>query len=128
MEQRWPYGPNTPAVRRFLQHFAALDAGQWADAATAFAEIERTPGYRGADQALAGAIERSGRTDERDAVLRPLLQIVRAGDGDEPHPVAAAALAAALALLMRDVLDARTFATLYAPFADAIPPAAPDMA
>jgi hypothetical protein len=115
---RLPYGPNTPAVRRFLQRFAALDARQWDEAAAAFAALEGTPRFRAADRALGLAIERTGRTTERDAVVGPLLRIARPAEGtDEPPPVAAAALAAVLALLMRDVLDEPTFAALYAPFA-----------
>ena len=113
-----PYGPNTAAVRRFLQRFAALDARQWDEAAATFGSLETTPRFRSADRALGTAIERTQRTRERDAVLGPLLQIARPAEGsDEPPPVAAAALAAALALVMRDVLDDATFATLYAPFA-----------
>jgi hypothetical protein len=114
-----PYGPNTAAVRRFLQRFAALSPAQWEEAAAAFAEIERTRRFATADLALAGAIERLGRDRERDAVVGPILQITRSADGEggEPHAVAAAALAAALALVARDVLDESDFATLYAPFA-----------
>jgi hypothetical protein len=119
---RWPYGPNTPAVRRFLQRFAALDAGQWDAAAAAFEAAERTPAYTAADRALAAAITRADRARERDAVIGPLLQIARpAGGAPDPHPVAAAALAAVLALLARDALDDHTFAVLYAPFADLVP-------
>jgi hypothetical protein len=118
---RLPYGPNTAAVRRFLQRFAALDARQWDAAAATFAALEPTPRFRAADRALGLSVERTGRTAERDAVVGPLLQIARAPEGsDEPPPVAAAALAALLALVMRDVLDEGTFATLYAPFADLV--------
>jgi len=119
---RWPYGPSTPAVRRFLQRFAALDAAAWDSAAAAFHAAERTPAFATADQALALAIERSGRVGERDAVIGPLLQLVRpATDGaaatpDDEHPVAAAALGAVLALVVHDVLDAGAFRVLYAPF------------
>ena len=125
-----PYGPNTRSVRRFLQRFAALDADQWAAAATAFAALERTPRLAAADRALAAAITRADRVRERDAVVGPLLQITRAPTAPdasadaaaepEPHAVAAPALAATLALVARDVLDEETFATLYAPFASLI--------
>src|SRR6478672_11199473 len=106
---RWPYGPSTPAVRRFLQRFAALDA-----AAADFHAAERTPAFATADQALALAIERSGRVAERDAVLGPLLQLVRpaGGEAGAEHPVAAAALGAVLALVVRDVMDAGAFRVL----------------
>jgi hypothetical protein len=118
----WPYGPNTPVVRRFLQRFAALDAAQWDAAATAFEAVERTPAYSAADRALATAITRADRARERDAVVGPLLQIVRpAGGSGDPHPVAAAALAAVLALVARDALEPQTFRTLYGPFEQLVP-------
>jgi hypothetical protein len=120
---RWPYGPSTPTVRRFLQRFAALDAAAWDTAAADFHAAERTPAFASADQALALAIERSGRVAERDAVLGPLLQLVRPAGGEPAteHPVAAAALGAVLALVVHDVMDAGAFRVLYAPFATLIP-------
>jgi hypothetical protein len=120
---RWPYGPSTPAVRRFLQRFAALDPAAWDAAAAAFHAAERTPAFATADQALALAIERSGRVAERDAVLGPLLQLVRPAGGEAggEHPVAAAALGAVLALVVHDVMDEGAFRALYAPFATLIP-------
>jgi len=79
------------------------------------------------------AVERTGRTAERDAVVGPLAQVVR----DAPHrphgggppddglallpPVAEAALAALLALVVRDVLPPRAFDALYEPFAELVP-------
>jgi hypothetical protein len=124
-----PYGPNTTAVRRFLQRFAALSAADWAAAARAFDAAERTPRFRRADVALGEAITRAGRDAERDAALRPLLQIVHAApedgddDGDAPtlDPVAPAAAAAVLALVARDVLPPDAFAALYAPIAPLVP-------
>ena len=125
---RLPYGPNTLAVRRFLQRFAALAPDEWAAAARAFAAAERSPRFRGADRQLAAATAGAGREGERDAALRPLAEIVRAPGSDpspdaEPSldPVAPAAVAAVLALIMRDVIAAETFDTLYAPFAALIP-------
>ena len=118
---RWPYGPNTPAIRRFLQRFAALDPAAWASAAAAFEVAERTRQLAIADQALARAIEGTDRTAERDAVLGPLLQLVRGAAGGDEHPVAAAALAATLALVVADVLDEGAFRVLYAPFETLVP-------
>ena len=116
-----PYGPNTPAIRRFLQRFAALGETEWDAAAAAFAALEPTRRFAAADRALADVVERLGRGRERDAVVGPILQITRpCGDTGEPHPVAAAALAAALALLVHDALPEPDFATLYAPFASLI--------
>ena len=136
-----PYGPNTLAVRRFLQRFAALAPDEWSAAAAAYDALQRTPAFRGADRALGAAVARAGRETERDAALGPLLQLVRlphpaapgAAAGDDANvidvaaaaplaPVAEAALAAVLALLVHDVLAPGAFATLYAPFAERIPP------
>lgn len=132
-----PYGPNTPAVRRFLQRFAALRPADWDRAARAYAAADGTAALTAADRALAQAVERAGRASERDAVVGPLVQLVRdvplaptvpGGDAALPllPPVAEAALAALLALVMRDVLPARAFDTLYAPFADLVPVASLD--
>ena len=124
--ERWPYGPNTPAVRRFLQRFAALAPDEWAAAARAFAANEGTPRHRRADRTLAATVASAGREGERDAALRPLAELVRRGGRDadaEPEldPVAPAAVAAVLALVMRDVLAADAFDALYAPFAELVP-------
>lgn len=135
-----PYGPNTAAVRRFLQRFAALAPEEWTAAAAAYEALQPTPAFRGADRALSAAVQRAGREGERDAVLGPLLQLVRVADasrvapglpgpdaidlGAAPlalAPVAEAALAATLALVVHDVLTPSAFTTLYGPFADRIP-------
>ena len=129
-----PYGPNTPAVRRFLQRFAALRPAEWERAARRYEEQQGTPALAAADRALAQSVERAGRTAERDAVVGPLVQLVRDAPipprgherGDEGlalllPPVAEAALAALLALVVRDVLPARAFDALYAPFAELVP-------
>lgn len=127
-----PYGPNTPAVRRFLQRFAALRAADWEQAARRYVDGAGTAAFAAADRALAQAVERTGRTTERDAVVGPLVQLVRDAplaprrtDDDDGlallPPVAEAALAALLALVVRDVVPERAFDTLYAPFAELIP-------
>ena len=70
-------------------------------------------------------------------MVGPLVQLVRdappgprrGGEADEGLallPVAEAALAALLALVVRDVLPAHAFDALYAPFAELIPPDALD--
>lgn len=126
-----PYGPQTPQIRRFLQRLAALGPDEWARAAAAHEAQQRTPRFRGADRALSAAVAAAQREAERDAALGPLVGLVRrdaAVAADVPEaddaaldPVAEAALAAVLALLVRDVLSPTAFATLYAPFAALIP-------
>src|SRR5688500_16926631 len=106
---RWPYGPNTQAVRRFLQRFAALAPNEWAGVAERFAAAEGTPRFRRADRALGAAVTAAAREGERDAALRPLAELVRragreAADGADDEeaeldPVAPAAVAAVLALV-----------------------------
>ncbi len=124
-----PYGPQTLAIRRFLQRLAALPAGDWTAATAAYDALQGTGRFAAADRALSAAVARTQREPERDAALGPLAQLLRMpGAPDAPPtddaplaPVAEAALAATLALLVRDVLPATAFATLYAPFADRIP-------
>jgi hypothetical protein len=128
-----PYGPNTPAVRRFLQRFAALRPAEWEAAARRYEDAQPGPAFAAADRALAQTVERAGRTAERDAVVGPLVQLVRdaprpprAGAPDDEGlallpPVAEAALGALLALVVRDVLPAPAFDALYAPFAELVP-------
>ncbi|MGZ8379312.1 MAG: hypothetical protein ACXW05_00845 [Gemmatirosa sp.] len=125
-----PYGPQTLAIRRFLQRLAALRPADWTAATTAFDALQGDRRFLAADRALSDAVSRTQRETERDAALGPLAQLLRtpeaapsAAPGEEPPlaPVAEAALAAILALLVRDVLPASAFATLYAPFATLIP-------
>jgi hypothetical protein len=128
-----PYGPQTLAIRRFLQRLAALPAADWAAAARDFDALQGTPRFAAADRALSAAVAATQREPERDAVLGPLLQLVRDPHAPEPapdaplplDPVAEGALAAVLALLVRDVLSPSAFATLYAPFAERIPAEGP---
>ena len=127
-----PYGPQTLEIRRFLQRLAALGADEWNGAAVEYEALQAGPRFAGADRALSAAVAATQREPERDAALGPLLQLVSVppADGTPPSepdaplplaPVAEAALAAVLALLVRDVLGASAFATLYAPFAARIP-------
>jgi hypothetical protein len=119
-----PYGPNTAVIRRFLQRFAALDASALAAVVAAYDALQASPSFGRADRAVAAAVERSGRTAERDSVVGPLLRLLPAAPGDAPDvlsPVAEPALAAVLALLLRDELSADAVATLYGPFEPLIP-------
>jgi hypothetical protein len=137
--QSGPYGPQTLQIRRFLQRLAAMSGAEWEAVAAEFEALRVTPGFRRADAALGQVIERAGRESARDAALGPLLQLVRLPDAAPPGsaaddedaavplaPVAEAALAAVLALLVRDLVAATAFATLYGPFGARIPLAALD--
>lgn len=122
-------------MRRFLQRFAALSPAEWAAAARAYDALQVTRPFGAADRALADAIDNAGRERERDAVVGPLVQLVRVPDAppvpdDAPpplDPVAEAALAALLALVARDLLDEPAFRTLYAPFETLVPLATLDV-
>lgn len=128
-----PYGPMTASVRAFLVRFAGLSAADRRDALAAFQRNATSPTWLGADRVLGDTIERAGRTDWRDALAGPLLQLVRRtasdaspatlsdDDIDALDPIAEPALAALMALLVRDLLPATVFDTLYAPFATLIP-------
>src|SRR5687768_2243361 len=71
-----PYGPNTPAVRRFLQRLAGKPASDCVAAARIYLSLQGTPEFSAADRTLGRALETSGRTDARDAVVGPLVQLL----------------------------------------------------
>lgn len=119
-----PYGPATFTLRRFLVSLAALGASQRARVIARFAEVSATPAFASADLALGQAIEGSGRIDARDALAGPLLQLLqRPGQhvGDELDPIAEPALAAALALLVEELISPDQFALLYDAIGTEIP-------
>ncbi len=99
-----------------------------------YAALSSTRNWQRAETALAAVMERSGRDQERDAVSGPLLQLVRLPgvelqtDQGTPEralealdPIAEPALAALLALIVRDLLESAVFDTLYSPMYRAIP-------
>ena len=125
-----PYGPNTPAVRRFLQRLAGRPLSDCIAATRAYRALQGTPDFGAADRALGIAIDRGARTGARDAIVGPIVQLMashteglaRVPDAQvESEGLAEAALAAALALVARDVISAATFDLLYGPFARVIP-------
>jgi hypothetical protein len=131
-----PYGPATPSIRRFLVQLAALDAEAREAVVERFAAVAGSRAFVTADAALAETIERSGRADAQDALAGPLLQLVRrreqaadsalptdAGEDEEQtlEALAEPALAALLALLVRDLLAPAHFRTLYGAFDPVIP-------
>jgi hypothetical protein len=115
-----PYGPATPKIRRFLQRAAALDASGWQQAVTRYSSISASPAGRSADRALGRAIETAALHRERDALVGPVIQLAQRVAADD-GATAEALLSAALSLLATPPLEHAVRATLYEPFADAIP-------
>lgn len=129
-----PYGPETAAVRRFLVRLAGLGATDRATVVARYETIAATRAYEAADARLGEVITRSGRDEARDALSGPLLQLVKrptpdvspAADAEADialEPIAEPALAALLALMVRDLLDDATVQLLTDAFADTIPAA-----
>jgi hypothetical protein len=139
-----PYGPNTRQVRRFLQRLAALSTDECVAAARIYRQKAGDRAMIAADRALGIAIETSGRTGQRDTLAEPLMQLLSShasrlpgadathlpgagtGDGEtsdavEWEDIAEAALAAALAVLARDLISTDEFVMLYSPYEDQIP-------
>lgn len=125
-----PYGPQTAAVRGFLVRLAALGAADRAAVVARFALVATSRSYEAADSRLGDVITKSGREDARDALSGPLLQLVKrpasatapwSGAEIELEPIAEPALAALLALMVRDLLDDATVRLLTEAFSDTIP-------
>jgi hypothetical protein len=126
-----PYGPNTPIVRRFLQRLAGKPASDCASAARAYLSLQGTPALIAADRALGQAVEGSGRTDARDAVVGPIIQLMSGHaarletdpslSGVSLDDMAEAALAAVLGLIAGDILAADALEVVYRPYAGVIP-------
>ena len=126
-----PYGPNTAAVRRFLQRLAGKPASDCIAAARAYLALQGTPELATADRALGHALESSGRTNARDAVVGPIIQLM-SGHADKLEltgetsgvtvdDLAESALAAVLGLIVGDVIPAQMLEVLYRPVAGIIP-------
>ena len=121
-----PYGPQTAAVRGFLVRLAGLSAADRAAVVARYDVVVATRAYQIADTRLGDVISRSGREEARDALSGPLLQLVKkpgsAGTPElELEPIAEPALAALLALMVRDLLDDATLHSLTDAFSEAIP-------
>lgn len=125
-----PYGPRTARVRHFLVQLARQPAVVWLAAARHYEVHRNDDAMRRADRALGHAVEAYARERERDALVGPVLQLARravpapidGGDDIETmERLAEPALAAALALLVEDLLTAEQVETLYAAFADVVP-------
>ena len=126
-----PYGPNTAIVRRFLQRLAGKPATDCAAAGRAYLSLQGTPALIAADRALGQALEGSGRTDARDAIVGPIIQLMSGHaarlesdptlSGISLDDMAEAALAASLGLIAGDIIPADALSVLYQPFAGIIP-------
>ncbi|WP_411280236.1 hypothetical protein [Gemmatimonas sp.] len=121
-----PYGPQTAAVRGFLVRLAGLGAADRAAVVARYEAVAATRAYEGADTRLGDVITRSGREEARDALSGPLLQLVKRTTSPtateiELEPIAEPALAALLALMVRDLLDDATLRLLTDAFSDTIP-------
>jgi len=126
-----PYGPNTAAVRRFLQRLAGKPASDCITAARTYLSLQGTTDLVAADRTLGHALETSGRTDARDAIVGPIVQLMT-GHADKHgiadgtvgvtvDDMAECALGAALGLIVGDVIPASMLEVLYRPFAGLIP-------
>lgn len=140
-----PYGPATASIRRFMARLAAISSADRLIICQAYEKASELPRWSQVERRLAAIIERSGRQAEQEAVAGPLLQLVRLEAGassgmqgeaevlsetaseaadDDPlknlDPVAEPALAAVLALLVRDLLQPSDFELLIGPVVQVI--------
>jgi len=117
--EQQPYGPQTASIRAFLRDLATLDVNAHHDVVQRWTAITGTPAFVRADRTLGEVLIRAGREAERDAAAGPLLQMMRVADAPSEHepldPIAEPALAALMALLVRDLLPADLFDTLTEP-------------
>ena len=123
-----PYGPQPAAIRGFLVRLAGLGTTDRAAVVARYETIALTRDYEAADTRLGDVIKRSGREEARDALSGPLLQLMKRPVPDastaaeiELEPIAEPALAALLALMVRDLLDDATVRLLTDAFTDTIP-------
>jgi len=120
-----PYGPHTADIRAFLRALAGLSVDAHAQVLDVWARESATTAFARADRVLADTMVRVNREAERDAAAGPLLQMMRSGDDESTtlDPIAEPALAALMALVLRDVLPTATFDTLVVSMASTIPAA-----
>lgn len=130
VESRFPYGPNSGLVRRFLQRLAAIGVALEQQVVTSYETITKRDEFWVADSAVAILVAKAGRQSDRDAMAGPLLQLAAGKVGPEVsaaaapvplRPIAEPALAALLALMMTDLLEPDHFQVLYESFEQAIP-------
>jgi hypothetical protein len=128
-----PYGPETAAVRGLLVRLAGLGTADRAAVVARHETLAATRAYEAADTRLGEVIARSGREQARDALSGPLVQLMKrrvadtdtssaVGDEIALEPIAEPALAALLALMVRDLLDDATVQLLTEAFRETLPP------
>ena len=127
MSDENPFGPRTPAVRRFLEAIERLTIEQWREVMTAW-RTTVTDTWHDAASAVDAAVRDSNRRQAREELLSELGDITRRMRWDRGHPTGDASQAiestahyvaslAALALLVRDRITRQEFDALYLPFA-----------
>ncbi len=115
-----PYGPQTAEIRAYLRDLAATTHAQRERVCKEWTAVRATPAFARADRALGEAIVRVHRESERDAAAAPLLQMMRQPGSEmrentAMEPVAEPALAALMALVVRDALPDEVFQLLVEP-------------
>lgn len=126
-----PYGPQSAEIKRFLRDLAALSPEAHDAVCEQWRVLRQTPAFARADRALGEAMVRANRESERDAAAGPLLQMLRiesvsknpkqVQDAPQPlDPIAEPALAALMALVVRDVLPDDVFALLVRPLSSLV--------
>ncbi len=126
-----PYGPQTRAIERFLDHLRPLSLDDFGHVVAVWRDLVG-PAWHDAEDTVSHGIESSGRQRERDAVLERVYDIFREAPwynaeqpgGRVPGSDATAqyvTTVALFALLVCDQVELRAVETLYAPFAERIP-------
>jgi hypothetical protein len=125
------FGPQTPAVRRFLAAIQQLTIDQWREVIEAW-RTTVTDIWHDADTAVSAAVSRSDRRQARENALSEVGDITRrmrweSGSPGGPSGQAIASSAeyiaslTTMALLMRDRITRQQFDALYFPFMGPVP-------
>ncbi len=137
-----PYGPHTADVRAFLRDLASMSEDAMVVVCGQWERLRSQTEFARADRTLGETIVRADREAERDAAAGPLLRMMRAreaarsgADSDDNtadsgrtdtlaeqplHPISEPALAALMALIVRDLLPREVFAVLTSPLRDIV--------
>lgn len=124
------FGPNTPAVDRFLERLRQLGPSQWRSVMRqALGRVDERKCLAGLSSADALAIAH-GRTQALDIAMQAARSVAKMSAlrcGTDSHQVdlrsfANPAAVAAAAIVLADLLPRRHFAELYRPFSNVIEP------